>query len=127
MNIKVLNNAVAINSTISVKDIKLLKQYNPSALKTVDENGFDVFSVDFNEKSAGCSDFGITFDVERQDGTASLTIALLDMTGEDVKTRVAKEFYKVIEELAKLEATIPGAADAVEAKFSEAKASVEVL
>lgn len=73
MQAKLLGTNALIISDIAVKDIKLVKKYNPEALVLKDEKENALFAVDFNKKSGTSGKYGITFN-EIVNGKAAISV-----------------------------------------------------
>lgn len=117
MKLTITADAYALTSEIKVKDIELLKKYNPSALQIKDEEGNTKFAVSYAEGKPCVAEFGITFGGKTRDdnGYATITGTIPSnlTTAEAAKDFVAEKFGGVVAYLKQLEESVANAAKAV--------------
>ena len=117
MKITITADAYALTSDLAVKDIELLKKYNPDALKITDEDGNVKFAVGYSEGKPNIASFGVTFGGKTRDeaGKATITGVIPSdvKTAEGAKEFVAEKFGSVVAYLKQLEETVPKAAKEV--------------
>ena len=128
--IKVIGNAVAIQSNAKLEDLKVLKKYRPQALTLFEGEGDKkeaVFAVGTSTEPCGkVSAIGVMFGSADAEGFAVATV-IEPCMGEEPKVFVAEKYGPIAAKLTKLEATIPAAIAEVEAEKAGFLASVEVL
>lgn len=117
MKLTITGDAYALTSTIKRSEIELLKKYNPSALKVMDEEKNEKFAISFAEGKSNVSSFGITFGGATRDGNGYATVTGtlpqgLD-TADAAKEYLADHFGAVVAYLKQLEATVPEAVETV--------------
>lgn len=117
MKLTITGDAYALTSSVKVADIKLLKKYQPDALKILDEEKNVKFAVDYSEGKSNVAAFGITFGGATRDdnGYATVTGTLPQglNTAEAAKEYLADQFGGVVAYLTKLEESIPTAVETV--------------
>lgn len=117
MKLSITADAYALTSKITVKQIELLKKYNPEALQIKDKDGNVEFAVSFVEGKPSVEKFGVTFGGATRDehGYATITgiIPANVKTTDAAKEFVAEKFGAIEAYLTKLEETIPTAAGKV--------------
>lgn len=117
MKLTITADAYALTSDLAVKDIELLKKYNPDALKITDEDGNVKFAVGYSEGNPNIASFGVTFGGKTRDeaGKATITGVIPSdvKTAEGAKEFVAEKFGSVVAYLKQLEETVPKAAKEV--------------
>lgn len=97
MKITIAGDAFVITSDIKKKDFDLLKKYKPEVLTITDEEGNDVFSVDYAEGRPSIAKFGITFSGVTRNNTAKLTLTSAIPQGiADAKEYVADTIGSVM-------------------------------
>ncbi len=115
MKITITGDAYVITSSIKASDIEVLKKARPEALKLVDEDGNDIFAVDYREGRPSISSFGVTFGGVTRDEEKALTYTGIIPSGvADAKEFVADVISPVVAYLKTLEDSIPD--DVTEAK-----------
>lgn len=128
MKITITADAYALTSDLAVKDIELLKKYNPDALKIKDEEGNEKFAVSYSEGKPSIAAFGVTFGGKTRDeaGKATITGTIPSdvRTAESAKEFVAEKFGAVVVYLKQLEASVPEAAKKI---ADERKALVDSI
>lgn len=107
MKISIIPGAFCVTSKIKKEDFDLVKKHNPDALKVFNEDGDEIFTVNYNESCPAIESFGITFGGV---STAEDTKGYLTFTGvipssvADAKEYVADKVgvlwdnYKLIED-----------------------------
>lgn len=130
MKLTITADAYALTSDLTVKDIELLKKYNPDALKIKDEEGNDKFAVSFVEGKPNITPFSVQFGGKTRDDAGKATITGVipsDVrTAEAAKEFVAEMFGGVVAYLRQLEASVPTAAAAVSNERQALLASIVV-
>jgi len=116
---------IIASTTITVEDILLAKKHNPNLLKLKDDKGNDVFAIDYKEGVPSVSKFGVTFSGKSRDdkGYASIT-AMLPSSVEDPKEYLADCVGVAVENLKKLEETLPAAVAKIRAERNSLKESI---
>jgi hypothetical protein len=123
MKISINGDAFVLTSSLSVKDIKLVKKYKPDALKIYadDKKEKEKFLIGYAEGKPSLTSINLTFGGETRDdaGLATLTQILPDgMKDADVaKEYVAELLGQSIPYISELEKTVPEAAK----KLAESK------
>lgn len=130
MKLTITADAYALTSDIKVKDIELLKKYNPDALQIKDEEGNTKFAVSYSEGKPSVAAFGVTFGGKTRDenGYATITGTIPSdlKTTEAAKDFVAEKFGGVVAYLREIERTITSAADKVMTTRKELADSITV-
>lgn len=127
MKITINGDAFVVTSSIKLSDIEVLKKTNPEALRLVDEEGNDVFSVDYNAGRPSISQFGITFGGVSRDNAKQLTYTGTIPAGvADAKEFVADIISPVVAYLSELEETIPDDAKSATDTRNKLLASITV-
>lgn len=135
MRVKILQdaNVFVLNTTIKTEDIQLLKSGNPNALKEFDDEGNEVFAINYEEGEGCITDFGITFGKTSADGTACVSARgyLVDEDAtediEALKEAVIEIFLPIQPHLEKLEASVPEAVTQLKATKTTLSNLIEVL
>lgn len=106
-----------LTSSLTKKDIELVKKYRPSALKKQDADGNDIFAISYCEGRPCVSANGVTFGSASNDGgyamiTGDLPESLPANTtyGDYVADKVGAALAFVNE----MEASIPGVVNAIQ-------------
>lgn len=108
MKISIVGNAYAITSTIKHSDYDLLKKHCPEALTITDEEGNDVFSINYNAGNPSVGKFGITFDGISRDDKKTLTLTgTIPGTVVDAKEFVADQIGVAMGFLNQMEEELP--------------------
>ncbi|MCQ2968552.1 MAG: hypothetical protein MJ191_00250 [Clostridium sp.] len=81
---------VVFQSELTVKEIMDLKRYNPELLVKTDEEGNQVFRIDFNDVEGDICKYAVIFDKETTEGNALYTVSM-KATNEEV----ARNFISV--------------------------------
>lgn len=114
MKIAITADAYAITSSIKASDVETLKKHNPDALSIKDDDGNDIFTVNYSEGNPNISRFGITFGGISRDNKKVLTLTGTIPGGvADAKEFVTDKVAPVMENLSELETKIPEAAKKV--------------
>lgn len=115
MRIAIIADKFAVNSSIKLEDIELLKKYKPDALKIRDEEGNDLFAIDYKAGQPSISKFGVTFSA-----VAGRT-AKVALTGEipagtsNPKEFVADRVGVAVDYINQLENEIPAVVETIKA------------
>lgn len=105
--IKVIGNAVVIESAIKFADIEQVKKYRPDALTLTDEEKNPLFRIDVGSKPQA-NEFGIVFDGKTHDENGYATYTqLIPATGGNVKDAIADIYGKTVLLLTKYEEAFP--------------------
>ena len=129
MKLSVIGDAFVATSAIKAEDIALVAKYKPDALKIKDKDGNDVFSVSYvKDGKSSIASFGVTFTGESRGengGFATLTLTLPAGT-TDAKKYVAELVGSVIENVGKLEESIPAVVAEIKATRAALLDSISV-
>ena len=107
MKVKVVGDAFVLESSVKVSDFELLKKHNPSALKIADEEGNDVFAINYVAGKGSISKFGITFNgVSRGEKPTLIYTGTLPAGTANAKEFVADVIAPAYANLKELEASI---------------------
>ena len=107
MKVKVVGDAFVLESSVKVSDFELLKKHKPSALRITDEEGNDVFAVDYSAGKGSISKFGITFNgVSRDEKPTLIYTGILPANTANAKEFVADVIAPAYANLKEIEANI---------------------
>lgn len=113
MQIKFLRDAqtFVIVADITKEDVEILKKNAPDALKIKDDEGNEVFAINYVEGTKSLAKFGVTFGSVTTDGKLSLSCRVEDAENpQDEILDIVSPIQKYLEQL---EASIPTAVEAV--------------
>lgn len=111
MKIAIAGDAFVITSDIKKKDFDLLKKYKPEALKIVDEDGNDVFSIEYSEGNPSIAKFGVTFGGVTRNNSAKLTLTgIIPTNVADAREYVADTIGGVMANIKTIEDNVGGSA-----------------
>lgn len=103
----IAGNAVVINSSMKLEDLKTIAKYRPDALTLTDENGDPVFSIRTCSGQGSINKIGAIFGEETRDDAKLASLTMVVSTDGDIKEFVADEFGAALINLSKLEETLP--------------------
>lgn len=127
MQAKLLGTNALIISDIPVKDIKLVKKYNPEALVLKDEKDNALFAVDFNKTSGTSGKYGITFN-EVVNGKAAISVTCDPaISAEKRKERLTDFMMDFIQPLEQLTQQITVVAKTTRAFKEDVSKQIEVI
>jgi len=128
MKISIVGDVFVLTSSIKQKDFELIKRYNPESLRVVDDEGNDVFSVNYSAGNGSISKFGITFGGATRDDKAYLTVTKAIPAGvADAKAFVADEVGCAMANLKLLEDELPDIAKEIAEERKELIDSITVV
>lgn len=127
-NIKVLGNVFAITSGFKYDELKRVQRFRPEALELKDADGDTLFQI-----SVACSGgFGngcVVFDCKTPDEQA-LACVTADLPripeGKDVREYLADEVGGILANVNKIEQTLPGVLEEINAEHEAALASIDI-
>lgn len=127
MQAKLLGTNALIISDIPVKDIKLVKKYNPEALILKDEKENALFAVDFNKVSGTSGKYGITFN-EVVNGKAAISVNCdPEVSAEQRKEYLTDFMMDFVQYLELLTGQITVAAKTIRAFKEDVSKQIEVI
>lgn len=128
MKISIVGDVFVLTSGIKKSDFDLIKKYHSEALTLVDEEGNDVFSIDYFAGNGSVSKFGITFGGTTRDEDAYLTVTKSIPAGvADAKAFVADEVGCAIANLKDLEDALPDIAKHISDERKELIKSINIV
>lgn len=128
MKITITADAFAITSSIKKEEYDLVKKHNPSALKIVDEEGNELFTVGYTEGRPSLEPFGVTFGGLTRDNDKFLTYTGNIPSGTtDAKEYVTDKVGVLYENLKKIEDNMTTAVKGVEEARKSIKDSIKVV
>ena len=124
--VTIAGNAFVITSSVSMADLKMVKQYRSSALVLVDEESKEpYFKVGVGSNSL--SDHGICFGGVSNDDAKMATATLsIPADTEDVKTYVVDKTVMAMANLRKVEATVAGVLEEIKTERDAIVESITV-
>lgn len=117
--ITVTGQAIVITSALKLEDIKMVQKYRPAALvlKGGEDNKEEIFRIGASNCGAGdINKFGATFANETRDENKYAVMTLVtNHTGDGIKEYLADQFGGAMENLNKLEETLPAVVEEIKA------------
>ena len=126
--IKLVGDALVIESSVTMEEWKLVNKYHPDALVlTEGEDKTPVFRVGIGT-DGGFSKYGIVFTGEThgEKKYATFTTGFIVRTEKDIKEAVAEYVGSAILKLNKLEASIPGVIEEIEEEKKDIMRNITV-
>jgi len=116
---------------LDVDTYKKVAKFAPEALKLVNPETKEVeFGMSYTKENCGnISDYGVSFDTKTRGQKLAVALGrtgLVDMSVEDVKTKLAEENYKVLINLGKVETQVTAALADVDATVAIVEDSITV-
>ncbi len=128
MKISIVGDVFVLTSDIKKSDFDLITKYHSKSLALVDEEGNDVFCIDYSAGNGSVSKFGITFSGTTRDENAYLTVTKSIPVGvADAKVFVADEVGCAIANLKDLEDVLPTLARNIAKERKELIESIDVV
>ena len=123
MKIKVIENKILVESSITVEEFENVRRYAPEALKINDADGDEIFVVMIEDTSM-VGDFGIAFNKY-----GDKLVAWLDMDKVEVpkKKYIEERYGMALARLKEVEAQVAQSLNDVRAKISTVTDSIEVI
>lgn len=124
----IAGNAVVINSSMKLDDLKMIAKYRPDALTLMggekkDEPVFSIFVADGN---GSINSVGAVFGEETRDDAKLATMTMVVKPNGDVKEYVADELGSALINLSKLEETLPSVIEEIKAERASILDSIEI-
>jgi len=88
----IVGNAAVLTSALKVAVIKTLSKFKPEALKLKDDKGAVQFIIGLGNKPA-VSQYGVAFNGEAVDGSATVTMSIPDGVAPENKADWAKDTF----------------------------------
>ena len=123
MKVKVIENKILVESSITVEEFEKVQRYAPEALIIRDDEGDEFFAVMVEERSM-VGDFGIAFNKH-----GDKLIAWLDMDKIEgpKKKHIEEKYGMALSRLKEVEAKVAQCLNDVEAKISTVTDSIEII
>lgn len=124
----IAGNAVVINSSMKLDDLKMIAKYRPDALTLMggekkDEPVFSIFVADGN---GNINSVGAVFGEETRDDAKLATMTMVVKPNGDIKEYVADELGSALINLSKLEETLPSVIEEIKAERASILDSIEI-
>lgn len=125
----VAGNAVVINSSVKLDDLKMVAKYRPEALTLMGgEKGTDpVFSIFVAPGKGSISNIGAVFSEETRDDAKLATMTMVVDPDGDIKEFVADEIGQALINLSKLEEKLPEVVEEIKAERAAVLDSIEIV
>lgn len=129
MQIKLIPEAkcCVITTTIKKDDVVLLKEHKPEALKKYDENGDEIFAINYRDGASSWTKFGVTFGGANADGNLTLNAIVDGEDEEELKDTVVKNLLGTIEFIQEFEDSVTAEANAIKEKQQALRESILTL
>lgn len=126
--VKICGDAIVIESTMTIKDLKMIQRFRPDALvlKGGEDGKTPVFALGVTCGAAGIGSIGAQFkDAARETGLATMTI--VKHYDGDLKEYIADNYGAALASLAALEETLPDVLAEIQAQRDAVIASIEEI
>lgn len=123
----VAGSAVVVTSEVKLEDIKMVSKYRPAALALMggEDGKEEIFRVGIG--SGSINEYGVSFNEETRDENKLAVLTMfIDYKGDDIKGYLADEIGGALNNLAKIEVTIPGTLAEIKAEREAVMAGISV-